>query len=147
MGYERWVQAVKILEIDDILLLKVINNEKENNFSYRNVCREYRICFSWLADVVRCPEITSEAEPIGRNTTRYGFTYYSSRRNEPCPAIKFVGADLNSTYTFSCYYEVSDGTRAHAKFTASKCSASSGFDSSGKCNNSDPGQCSVICAY
>ncbi len=103
-----------------------------------------------LADwphVVRCPEITSEAEPIGRNTTRYGFTYYSSRRNEPYPAIKFVGADLNSTYTFSCYYEMSDGTRAHAKFTTSKCSASSGFDSSGKCNNSDPGQCSVVCAY
>ena len=45
MGYERYVQAVKIFEIGDIVLLKVINDEKKINFSYRNIFHEYRLRF------------------------------------------------------------------------------------------------------
>jgi|LWDU01.1.fsa_nt_gi hypothetical protein len=96
---------------------------------------------------VPCPNITSVTEPAGNKNTSDGFTFYSSRSNEPYPAIKFIEADLNSTYTLNCYYEVSDGTRVTATFTTSKCSVSSGFDSSGKCNNSDPGQCMAVCSY
>ena len=96
---------------------------------------------------VHCPKITSVAEPTGSSATRNGFIFYSTRSNEPYPAEKFVGADLDNTYTFSCYYEVSDGTGVTAKFSLSKCSVSSGFDSSGKCNNSDPDQCMVVCSY
>ena len=95
-----------------------------------------------------CPTITSVAEPTGSSAYRNGFTTYSSRSNdEPYPATKFIGADVDNTYTFSCYYEVSDGTGVTAKFSLSKCSVSAGFDSSGKCNNSDPKQCMVVCSY
>ena len=96
---------------------------------------------------VPCPNITSVVEPTGSSATRNGFIFYSTRSNEPYPAEKFVGADVDNTYTFSCYYEVSDGTGVTAKFSLSKCSVSSGFDSSGKCNNSDPKQCMVVCSY
>jgi len=92
---------------------------------------------------VHCPNI----EPAGNITTTDGFTFSSSRKNESYPVSKFVGADLNNTNTFSCYYEASDETRVTAKFDLSRCEASSGFDSSGKCNNSDPVQCMAVCAY
>jgi hypothetical protein len=96
---------------------------------------------------VRCPKITSEVEPTDKITMKAGFTFTSSRKNGSYPVSKFVGADLNKTYTFSCHYEASDGTRVTAKFDLSRCEASSGFDSSGKCNNSDPVQCMTVCAY
>ena len=103
-----------------------------------------------LADyphVVRCPMITSVVEPIGSNTVRNGFTTYSSRSEKQYPAKKFIGADIKNYNTFSCNYEVTDGTHVTTKFTRSKCQAMVGFDISGKCNNSNPQQCSVICAY
>lgn len=97
--------------------------------------------------LVKCLKITSVAEPTGSYTVRNGFTTYSSRSNEPYPAEKFIGADIKNYNTFSCNYEVSDGTHVTMKFTRSKCQAAVGFDISGKCNNSDPEQCAVICAY
>jgi hypothetical protein len=95
----------------------------------------------------RCPKITFVAEPTGSSTTRNGFTIYSARSNGSYPAEKFIGADINNTNTFSCNYEVSDGTLVTAKFARSKCTAMVGFDSSAKCKNSDPEQCTAICAY
>ena len=95
----------------------------------------------------RCPKITSVVEPVGSSALINGFTTYSSRSNEPYPAEKFIGADIKNYNTFSCSYEVSDGTQVTAKFTMSKCQANVGFDVSGKCNNPDPEQCTVICAY
>ena len=97
--------------------------------------------------LVPCPKITSVTGPAGSNTQRKGFIFYSSRSNESYLAEKFIGADLNNTRTFSCNYEVSDGTQVTAEFTRSKCSAKVGFDSSGKCNNSNPGQCTALCIY
>ncbi|RKZ48891.1 MAG: hypothetical protein DRQ48_02080 [Gammaproteobacteria bacterium] len=97
--------------------------------------------------MVTCPKITSVVEPAGSSATRDRFTYYSSRSNEPYPAKIFTGADIKNYNTFSCYYEVSDGTQVTAKFIMSKCQAMSGFDASGMCNNSDPEQCASICSY
>jgi len=97
--------------------------------------------------LVRCLKSTSVAEPAGSSYVRNGFTTYSSRSDEPYPAKKFIGADIKNYNTFSCNYEVSDGTHVTMKFTRSKCQATVGFDISGKCNNSDPVQCAVICAY
>ena len=97
--------------------------------------------------VVRCLKSTSVAEPTGSSSLRNSFTTYSSRSNDPYPAKKFIGADIKNYNTFSCNYEVSDGTHITVKFTTSKCSANVGFDISGKCNNLDPGQCLVMCAY
>jgi len=96
---------------------------------------------------VKCPKITSVAEPTGRGTTRNGFTTDSSGSNEPYYAEKFIGAAIKDYNTLSCSYEISDGTQVTAKFTMSKCQAMVGFDISGKCNNSDPEQCTAICAY
>ena len=97
---------------------------------------------------MQCPNINSIVKATGGSNSIYGgFTLYSSRKIEPYLAEKFVGADLNSSYTFSCYYELSDGTDVIAKFDLSKCSAHHGFDRSGKCNNSDPDQCMVVCSY
>ncbi len=76
-----------------------------------------------------------------------GFTTYSARSDELYPAKKFIGADVKNYNTFSCNYEVSDGTQVTAIFTMSKCSANVGFDISGKCTDPDPEQCTVICAY
>jgi hypothetical protein len=104
--------------------------------------------FADFPHVKSCPKITSIAEPTGSSAMRNGFTTYSSRSNdEPYPAKKFLGADVKNNNTFSCNYEVSDGTQVTVKFTGSKCSAKVGFDSSGKCNNSDPVQCMAVCAY
>ena len=97
--------------------------------------------------LVRCPKNTSVAEPVGSSTVRNGFTTYSSRSNDSYPAKKFIGADIKNDNTFSCNYEVSDGTQVTMKFHRSKCQPTVGFDISGKCNNSDPLQCAVICAY
>jgi len=97
--------------------------------------------------VVRCLKSTSVAEPAGSSSVKNGFTTYSSRSNEPYPAKKFIGADIKNYNTFSCNYEVSDGTHVTMKFTRSKCTAKVGFDSSGKCNNIDPRQCTSVCAY
>jgi len=97
--------------------------------------------------LVRCLKSTSVVEPTGSSTTRNGFTSLSSRSNEPYPAEKFIGADIKNYNTLSCNYEVSDGTQVTARFTMSKCQANVGFDISGKCNNSDPEQCTAICAY
>ena len=103
--------------------------------------------------LVRCLNSTSVAEPAGSSYVRNGFTTYSSRSDGPYPAKKFIaakkfiGADIKNYNTFSCYYEVSDGTHIAMKFTISKCQPTVGFDISGKCNNSDPVQCAVICAY
>ena len=97
--------------------------------------------------LVRCLNSTSVAEPAGSSYVRNGFTTYSSRSDEPYPAKKFIGADIKNYNTFSCYYEVSDGTHIAMKFTRSKCQPTVGFDISGKCNNSDSVQCAVICAY
>jgi hypothetical protein len=96
---------------------------------------------------VQCPHITSVVEPEGTSIRSNHFIYYSSRENEPYPAEEFLGADIDSKYTFSCYYAVSDGARITAKFSSSKCTAMHGFDSSGKCNNSDPEQCMAVCSY
>ena len=97
--------------------------------------------------LVRCLKSTSVAEPAGSSTVSNGFTTYSSRSNEPYPAKKFIGADIKNYNTFSCNYKLSDGTQVTTKFTRSKCQANVGFDISGKCNNSDPEQCTAICAY
>ena len=97
--------------------------------------------------VVRCLKSTSVAEPIGSSTVKNGFTTYSARSDELYPAKKFIGADVKNYNTFSCNYEVSDGTQVTAIFTMSKCSANVGFDISGKCTDPDPEQCTVICAY
>ena len=96
--------------------------------------------------VVRCPMIYSVAEPIGSSTMRNGFPHYS-RSEKQYPAKKFIGADVKNYNTFSCNYEVTDGTHVTTKFTISKCQPMAGFDISGKCNNPDPGQCLVMCAY
>jgi hypothetical protein len=106
---------------------------------------------SALADwprYVQCPNINFIDETTGSNNSKHGgFTLYNSSKNEIYRAEKFVGANLNSTYTFSCYYVASDGTDVTAKFDLSKCSEHHGFDNSGKCNNSDPDQCIVVCSY
>jgi len=97
--------------------------------------------------VVRCLKSTSVTEPVGGSTVRNGFTTYSSRSNEPYPAERFIGANIKNYNTFSCNYELSDGTQVTTKFTLSKCQANVGFDISGQCNDPDPEQCTAICAY
>ena len=97
--------------------------------------------------VVRCLKNTSVVEPTGESTVRNGFTTYSTRSEKQYPAEKFIGANIKNFNTFSCDYEVSDGTQVTAKLTMSKCQANVGFDISGKCNNPDPEQCTAICAY
>ncbi len=107
--------------------------------------------------VVRCPMIYSVAEPIGSSTMRNGFPHYSrsdyglfvatGKSEKQYPAKKFIGADVKNYNTFSCNHEATDGTHVTTKFTNSKCQPMAGFDISGKCNNPDPGQCLVMCAY
>ncbi len=107
--------------------------------------------------VVRCPMIYSVAEPIGSSTMRNGFPHYSrsdyglfvatGKSEKQYPAKKFIGADVKNYNTFSCNYEATDGTHVTTKFTISKCQPMAGFDISVKCNNPDPGQCLVMCAY
>ena len=106
-----------------------------------------KFAFADWPHLVTCLKITSVVEPAESSITRNGFTFYSSRSNEPYPAEKFIGADIKDHNTLSCNYEVSDGTQITVKFTRSKCTAKVGFDSSGKCNNIDPRQCTSVCAY
>jgi hypothetical protein len=96
---------------------------------------------------VPCPKSTSVVEHAGGSAVNNGFTFSGSGSNETFPAEIFIGADIKNYNTFSCNYEVSDGTHIAMKFTRSKCQPTVGFDISGKCNNSDPVQCAVICAY
>ncbi len=96
---------------------------------------------------VPCPKSISVTEPAWSSAVRNGFTIYSSRSDEPYPAEKFIGADIKNYNTFSCNYELSDGTQVTAIFTMSRCQAMVGFDISGKCNDPDPEQCTAICAY
>ena len=105
------------------------------------------LAFADWPHVVRCLRIASVVEPVGGSAVRNGFTTYSSRSNEPYPAERFIGADIKDYNTFSCNYELSDGTQVTAKFTLSKCQANVGFDISGQCNDPDPEQCTAICAY
>ena len=97
--------------------------------------------------VARCLKSTSVTEPVGGSAVRNGFTTHSSRSDDSYPAEKFIGADIKNYNTFSCNYEVSDGTQVTAIFTRSKCQAMVGFDISGRCDNPDPEQCTAICAY
>jgi hypothetical protein len=106
-----------------------------------------KFAFADWPHLVTCLKITSVVEPAESSITRNGFTFYSSRSNEPHPAEKFIGADIKNYNTLSCNYELSDGTQVIAKFTMSKCQATVGFDISGKCNDPDPRQCAAICAY
>ena len=103
--------------------------------------------FADVPRVISCPNIVSVTGSAGSSTQRNGFTFYSSRSNESFFAEKFIGADVKNNNTFSCNYEVSDGTQVTAEFTKSKCTAKVGFDSSGKCNNSDPRQCTAVCVF
>ena len=96
---------------------------------------------------VPCPKSTSVAEPAWSSAVRNGFTFSGSSGNEPSPAEKFIGADIKDYNTFSCNYELGDGTQVTAKFNLSKCQAMVSFDISGKCNDPDPQQCTAICAY
>jgi hypothetical protein len=97
--------------------------------------------------MVTCQKITAVVEPAESSITRNRFTTYSSRSNEPQPAKIFIGADIKNYNTFSCYYEVSDGTQITVKYMMSTCQAMVGFDIAGMCNNSDPEQCATICAH
>ena len=77
----------------------------------------------------------------------YGLFVDTGKSEKQYPAIKFIGADVKNYNTFSCNHEATDGTHVTTKFTNSKCQPMAGFDISGKCNNPDPGQCLVMCAY
>ena len=96
---------------------------------------------------VPCPQSTFVTEPAGSIAVRNGFTTHSSRSDETSPVEKFIGADIKNYNTFSCDYELSDGTQVTAVFTMSRCQAMVGFDISGRCDNPDPEQCTAICAY
>jgi hypothetical protein len=125
----------------------VLINEKNINFFIVMFATNIEFAFADWPHRVTCPKITSVSEPAEISTVRNGFTSYSPRSNDPYPAEKFIGADIKNYNTFSCNYEVNDGTQVIAKFTRSKCQAMVGFDISGKCNDPDPEQCTAICAY